>query len=345
MRFVEAKTVDWTLVRSLLTSSERENRWANFGPVSRQLETAIGEMLQLPSSRAVVAASSCTSALFALLGVQAARAGRPQRWLGSAFGFGSTRIGPLAGTVRFIDCDERGLLDLNQAARIPVDEWDGLLVTNTFGRCADHAEFVAFCTERGKSIIVDNAQCFLGCDRSSRDAPEEVISFHHTKPWGFGEGGCAIVRREDEGLFRQLLNFGYGTPEFLFSYAENGKMSDLAAAAILARLTTWMRDAQGYRDQWRRVAAIGTDAGFRVFCRPTAGGAIGFVPLIAPRPTAPLHDGPLPLARYYPPLADLPKARQLFEHMVCVASHPGIDAIDEAVIRKEMEKLISRSGS
>ena len=341
MRFVESKVIDWARVQAALLASERQNQWTNFGPVSRELERSIAQILDVPPDRAVVAASSATSALFALVGVSAARAGRPLRWLASAFGFASTRIGPLA-SVRLVDCDNDGLLDLDSAAHVPLDDWDGLLVTNVFGRCADFATFVEFCRERAKVLVIDNAQGLLGSDRSLPDAPEEFISFHHTKPWGFGEGGCAIVRREDEALLRRLLNFGYGAPQSLSAFAANGKMSDIAAATILARLESWPALAPEYFRQGQRVTAIATDVGFRVFAQPTSDAVIGFVPLLAPRPTgiAPIQASALPLAKYYPPLADLPCARRLFEHIVCVVSHPGIGTIDEFLIRDELRKLI-----
>lgn len=333
-RFVESKPVDWMDIRDLLSLSETENQWANFGPVSLALESAIGRMLDLPGGSAVVATSSGNAALFALLGVAAARARGPQRWLASAFGFASTRVGPLAGSVHLIDCDDDGLVDLRTAAAIPADEWDGLLVTNIFGRCVDLDVFATFCQRRGKVLIVDNAQALLGPDRSSRATVDEFISFHHTKPWGFGEGGCAIVPRADVDVCRRLLNFGYGLPAELAACAANGKMSDLAAAAILSRLRMFLSVAPRYREQWLRLADIAVDAGFRVFCRPPETGVLGFVPLQAPHPVNAnaVHRSRLPMAKYYPPLADLPRTRRLYEHMVCVASHPGMaDFTDDEV--------------
>ena len=326
VRFVKSKSVDWSGIQALLNTSQATNQWTNFGPVSRALESAVERMLDLPESLAVVATSSGTAAQFALTGVFAAHAGRPQRWLASAFGFASTRIGPLADTVRLIDCDESGLIDLDAAAGVPAELWDGLLVTNIFGRCSDLDAFVAFCDQRGKSLLVDNAQALIGLDRSSKASPSEFISFHHTKPWGFGEGGCAILPRKDVDLCRRLINFGYGSSEHLSAFAANGKISDVAAAAILSHLGTFMTLAPRYREQWRRLADIAENLGFRVFSQLPGNSILGFVPLQAPHPIgiAAIQRSPLPLAKYYPPLANLPRARQIFEHMVCLAAHPGM---------------------
>ena len=309
------------------------------------LERTIAHLLDVPSSRAVVATSSGTSALFALLGVLASRTGRRMRWLASAFGFAATRIGPLAGSVRLIDCDDEGMLDLGSVAAIPGDDWDGLLLTNVFGRCADFSAYVTFCHDRDKAIVVDNAQGLLGSDRGAMNAPEEIISFHHTKPWGFGEGGCAIVDREDEAMLRGLLNFGYSTPRLVDEYAANGKIADLAAAAIVARLEGWPRAADNYRIQWQRIASIAEDVGYDVFSRPATGGTLGFVPILAPSPVEieTVRSSALPLAKYYPPLGDLPTARRLYARIVCVACHPGLGILEDGLISKGLKALRDQS--
>ena len=36
----------------------------------------------------------------------------------------------------------------------------------------------------------------------------EVISFHHTKPWGFGEGGIIVCNTKHENKIKELINFG-----------------------------------------------------------------------------------------------------------------------------------------
>ena len=343
MKFVEAKTPQWARVQALLAASEKENQWANFGPVSRRLECELEQMLAVPPTRAVVAASSGTAALFALCGVLSGRAGRPLRWLGSAFAFGATHNGPLAGTLRMVDCDDRGLIELAAVEAVPLSEWDGLLVTNTFGQCADGANFARYCGTRGKAIVMDNAQCLLGFDRSTEGAAEEIVSLHHTKPWGTGEGGFAIVARADEMLFRCLLNFGYRAPAWLASYAANGKMSDIAAAAILARLEAWPKIAPHYRAQRDRLAAIAIDLGYQLFGEPARDAVIGFVPLLAPVPVsvATVKASNVPLAKYYPPLADLPNARRLFDRMIGIASHPGMAAVDDATVRRALTSAIT----
>lgn len=345
LRFIEEKPVDWRRLGDLLEPSRRANHWANFGPASQALEARLAAMLDLPPDRAVVATSSGTAALFGLLGVGAARLGRPLRWVGSAFGFLSTRIGALAGAIRFVDCDRTGFLDLSQVDGLAAGSWDGLLVTNVFGARRDLDDYAGYARERGKHVLIDNAMRFPEFGRASTDAPNEFVSFGHTKPWGFGEGGCAVLDRADAPLFRQLIQFGHSAPSGLEPFAANGKISDLAAAAILARLETAGAWIPSYAQQWNRIARLAETAGFVVLHPGATRRAVAFLALLAPGriPPETLAQGPLPARKYYPPLLDLPNARRLFDRIVCVACHPGMAALDDATITGELAAIAGRS--
>jgi dTDP-4-amino-4,6-dideoxygalactose transaminase len=340
--FLENKPIDWSRVKALLAESARENRWANFGPVSQHLERVLKELLGVHPLKAVVTASSGTSALFALAGVFAARRELPLRWIASAFGFFSTGIGSFAHT-QFVDCDDSGFLDLDALADIPDDAYDGVLVTNVFAARSDVTPYSDFCNRKGKALLVDNAMAFFGVDRASEGAPEEIVSLHHTKPWGAGEGGFAIVAREDVPLFRKLLWCGKDIPVLLSAFAANGKLSETAAAFILDRLEKRELWLPAYLRQWSRIAEIGRRAGFSVLSKPAVGAIIGFVPLLAPYavPPARAHASLLPIMKYYSPLAELPKARALYNHIVCLACHPGMATVEDVTIERELAGLVA----
>jgi len=341
LRFVESKPPDLARLARLLEASCEANQWTNSGPVAARLEALLAERLGIHPARSVAVASSATSALFALAGVAAHRLGRPLRWLVSAYGFFSTAVGPLAGDITVLDCGDDAYLDLAAVERLPPGSWDGLIVTNVFGAAADLSPYEGVCRARGKALIADNATALFGHDRSAEDAPDEIVSLHHTKPWGFGEGGFAVLPAEDSAVFRALVNFGQGLAPWLAGFAGNGKMSDLAAAAAIARLETADDWAPAYRTQWQRVASIAGGLGFEVFSRPAPDGVSAFVALKAPGP-APgslLAGRPLPMAKYYPPLAERPVARAIYDRIVCVASHPGLAALDDAEISGELARV------
>ncbi len=226
-----------------------------------------------------------------------------------------------------------------------MSSWDGLLVTNLFGARADLSPYVNFCRERGKALIADNALSLMGFDRASENAPEEIVSLHHTKPWGFGEGGCAILKRDDADLFRALLTFGHQAPPGLDEFASNGKMSDISAAAIIQHLDRAPEWMPAYTAQFRRVAGIAAAAGFTIFAEPPPREVFGFVPALAPFPVPidELRASKLPLARYYPPLADRPNAATIHQRMVCIPSHPGMAALADAAIEGHLSSMLARS--
>jgi dTDP-4-amino-4,6-dideoxygalactose transaminase len=345
VRFVEDKLPDWRFVEDIAQLSARAGRWANFGPVQYRLADVIAKMLDLDADRVVVPASSATSALHALTGIYAQDAGRPLIWAVSAFGFFSTVIGPLANRVRVIDCDRTGLIDLSALSAMPADSWDGLLVTDIFGAQPDFSALARFCAAAGKPTIIDAAISFPA-RRSRSMRASEIVSFHHTKPWGFGEGGCAVVDAAQAPRVRSFLNFGVGADSSLASFAGNGKMSDIAAALILQRLETMPLWADGYRQQRQRIASLARSEGLDLLVDPAADVVVPHVPILARQAVAlsELSHLPFAVAKYYRPLSDgCPVAADFYSRIVNVPCHPGMATIEEGAIRQFFGSLSGRN--
>lgn len=345
--FVERKAPDLSRLAALLEPSRATNRWANRGPASRGLEEAVATLVGVGADRAVVACSSGTAALFAVVGARHYLAGRPLRWVVSAFGFHSTRLGPLADA-RVLDCDPDGLLDLRALADLPSESWDGVVVTNPFGLRPDWEPFVRLCERRGKIVVYDNAHALLGCDRGLPGAPDEIVSFHHTKPWGAGEGGCAIVSRELEPIVRALIRFGAGLGEGARPLGFNGKISDVSSALILERLERLPAWHPLYHLQERRIIVLGAEAGLRPLA-PLSWPPRSSAVLLAesPIPRRAILDRAIGLEKYYLPLSNrAPNARRLYEHVLNVPCHPGMAALpgDEIVAILRDVLRASRTG-
>lgn len=334
--FTEDKVPDWKRVQQLLTMSTQQKRWANFGPVQNELADLISDAIGLSDDKIVVTASSATSALHALAGSYAECAGRPLVWAVSAFGFFSTRIGPLANHVRIVDCDHSGMLDAAALAALPPDCWDGLIVTDVFGKQPDLAPYLALCESARKPMIIDAAVAFPARRRLPLNV-SEIVSFHHTKPWGFGEGGCMIIDRTRETIVRSLLNFGVHIDRSLASFAGNGKMSDPAAALIYQRIETMPQWAPDYRSQRQRIATFARGAGLQILVTLPDSSVTPHVPVLAPGPVAlsDLSEQPFALAKYYPPLDEnCLTAVDLYSRMVAVPCHPGMAAVEDVALRR-----------
>lgn len=347
VRFVENKTVDFAFVQDALQLSARENHWTNFGPLTTELESQLARMLELPDARRVVMCSSGTAALFGLAGLATYRAGRRLRWVTSAFGFHPARQGPFAGA-RVLDCDARGMLDLRALAALSEDAWDAALVTNVFGALEDPAPYVRLCRERGKVLVLDSALGFDAPYRARGDLPDEIVSFHHTKPWGMGEGGCVIVDREDADVVRSIFNFGVFRGHATGDVSFNGKISDFASAFLLQRLRDFGEVAPRYHLQHARIATIARRLGYQVLGgidrRRQATPAN--VPLLAPHPVAERHleNRTVVLRKYYHPLEPgHPVADDLYARIVNVPCHGELERLPEEALRRCLAGVLSAS--
>jgi dTDP-4-amino-4,6-dideoxygalactose transaminase len=346
--YLESKRPNRRRVASFLQWSKQSNHWANGGPVSRRLESAIAKLTALSPERAVIVCSSGTTALNALAGLHAVERGRPLRWAVSGYTFFSSFIGPFTGSIA-VDCDERGMLDLDALSALPRDTYDGVCVTNLFGLYPDLGRYERFCRDRQKALIIDNAQGLFHVDRSRADCPDEIVSFHHTKSWGFGEGGCIIVSREDEATIRALIDFGVSLAEPARRFACNGKMADIAAAYILDRLEGMPDWLPRYERQWHRIAAALCDAhpGLKPFlpgAAPFTG--VGHIPFVASRPVdlRELENDYFVMRKYYAPPAEpgLGAARGLFARIINIPCHSGMRTVPTRSLRQVLRGVLAR---
>lgn len=319
LSFVESKTPNWNRVQEYLKLSENKNHWSNFGPVSLLLEKRIKDLLEIDSYHSVVVCSSGTSAIHALVNMHAYIEQRKLVWLVSSFGFPCTVMGPLRDA-KVIDCDITAAIDLSNIDR---KKFDGLLVTNPFGTLDSLESYKDYCYKNNKFLIADCAAAMF-----CKYVTNTVISFHHTKPWGFGEGGCVIINKQHESIFRSLLNFGLETNQPVGPYATNGKMSDISAAFILDRLNSIDIYKKTYNEQYDRISYIAKNQGFKVLGRSKPSLSSN-VPLLASNRITNLNNNYVNLRKYYKPLLATPNAVDLYERVVNFPCHTEVSSLSE----------------
>ena len=323
--FVENKKIDFRQLETILSPAALSNHWANFGPVADALERQLSTMMNLPKEREVIICKSGTDALFVLANIKAIHRGHPLKWVVSAFGFFSTHIGSLSES-RIIDCDGRGMLSLAELKALDESLWDGLIVTNVFGLFDDLSEYIDLCAELGKEIIIDNAVGFKYSARCKASAADEIISFHQTKPWGMGEGGCLVVKAEDAAIARSLINFGVNLDAKYRQYALNSKLPEISAALILQRLLDMPRWQTLYKAQTSRLVEITKELKLPLLAELSAETLVGNLPVLCPQPVdyemLTAGNRPLCFGKYYKPLADdKQQAKELFGRMLNIPCH------------------------
>jgi dTDP-4-amino-4,6-dideoxygalactose transaminase len=215
---------------------------------------------------AIVPLANGGVALEAMARLLAVQAGERRRWVASAFSFRNIGRGYFHDAV-FLDCDAEGLLDLEACSGLDPDSYDGLIVTNPFGMYLDFSRYADFAHRRGKALLIDNAS---GFHAALPDWPWQAFSLHHTKPYGFGEGGAALVPREHAEALYALVDYAAdqgGSPHWL----GNGKLSDVSSAFILERLERVGDWAPRYLEQRQRVVHLAERAGFSGLGAPQDG--------------------------------------------------------------------------
>ena len=185
LAFVENKSLNFQHIEEMLRECSEANRWANKGPLYHRLADNYADFFEIQSDRAVIPCANCGVGLEALARLLGSRHGRKLRWVAPSYSFLNLGRGYF-GDVTFIDCDRQGTLSLSALNELDPASYDGVIVINPFGISDQLDPYIRFARANGKELIIDNA-CGIG--QKLPDWPWQSFSLHHTKPFGFGEGG------------------------------------------------------------------------------------------------------------------------------------------------------------
>lgn len=135
-----------------------------------------------------------------------------------------------------IDIDKNMGPDIEKLTEL-VNLYDGVVVTNCFGNCTNINLYEEFCKVNNKILIFDNAaspytffdnKCILNYGNAC------MVSLHHTKPIGFGEGGFIVFDKNMKTNMEKTICFGYTSTNKTNHevFASNCKMSEIACIFI-----------------------------------------------------------------------------------------------------------------
>ena len=232
MNWIAKKDISTKIVENLLEEPLKTGQFTNGGKNVKLLEKLIKTHLEIDDSKCVIATTNGSVALHALTSGIEYYEKKKINWATQSFTFPPSVQSNLSKAM-IIDIDNDGGLDITKVN----NSINGLIVTNIFGNVVDIEKYEYFCSKNNKFLIFDNAasgyseykgkNCLnygTGC----------TISFHHTKPFGFGEGGAIIVDKKYEKSIRCLNNFGIGLAEkYWVSEGNNNKMSEISAIYII----------------------------------------------------------------------------------------------------------------
>lgn len=320
-KFISHKKIDYSSFKEYLEPAHETNQFANGGWAVKELEERARDMLKIDNSKAVIATSSGSSALHAIIFAFQRYHNKNLRVVTQDFNFPSASQGPATGPI---------LIDFNESINIDISHELALLygkiyiVTNCFGHLQELEDILAFAQTNKKIVIFDNAATpysFYNGINSCNLGNASFISLHHTKPLGFGEGGLAIVEKHLEDYVRVACNFGFVDRQFN-ERGSNFKMSEISAAAILQYWDSF--DIEELKNKaldsyYETLFSINQDHIGELF--PNYADEDNFLPSCVPF----IHSDPTPLnsinnseaKKYYTPLSGLPYSKYVYDRIIC----------------------------
>jgi len=337
--FVERKVADLAHVQELLSHCDECNQWANRGPLYWTLADAYHEHMNLPKDVSVTPCANGGIALEALARFHEIKAGRPLRWVASAFSFVNVSRGWFADA-QLVDCDSAGMLDLASLQKYDHRRYDGLVVTNIFGLWRDFSPWIEFARNSGKLLLIDNA---AGIDRQVPDWPYQSFSLHHTKPYGCGEGGLVLSPQKEAEEIYALLNYGDLDERNRSTWLNNGKLSDVSCAFHLDRLSRYPQWAPRYREQAERINLLASELGLRPLVPGSLDRPAMSMPFLANSEISVENvraSKRLFFGKYYQPLANHCGAKSIYKYVVNIPTHPDLIRLDDRQLSLELQSNI-----
>lgn len=339
--FVLEKQYDFARIKQFMQLSMSVNQHTNFGPVSRLLERALKALLNVPEFQDVLMVTNATHAIHLCMKYLSSEYnGLPKNnqnmdWITSAFTFPSSRIGQMSSAL-VVDCDIDGFLGTDNLLKKESSDPRGYVFTNTFASGKIQGEeFLKHLQGSDSPVIIDSATALFDLISLGHRQENvlEVVSFHHTKPWGVGEGGMILGQKHQIKTLRALINFGFGKdPITDLSLLNNFKISDLSCAAILDWLERWKdwssKLINKEEENTRILKSKNFDIDKKIFKKNRSPRT--FLPVVLNYNNVSLdqHDQTL-FKKYYVPLADratCPNAWKIFDRILCVSNNPEYES-------------------
>jgi dTDP-4-amino-4,6-dideoxygalactose transaminase len=221
--------------------------YSNFGPLSWELQVRLAGMFGT-GENSVTCTSSGTSALIGAILATAGQAGASRSLAmipGLTFPATAAAAERCGYNPYLVDVDPKSwLLDPQTLLSHPRLHEVGLIIpVATFGSPVPQKPWLRFMRETAIPVVIDGAASFSSVSEQPRSFTGKVpmvLSFHATKSFGVGEGGCVVWSDpESERRLCEALNFGFYGSRLSVASSSNGKMSEYHAAVGLAELDNW----------------------------------------------------------------------------------------------------------
>jgi len=303
------KNIDSSLVDDCLQNCISSNQWVNGGQFSSQLEGLFKSIAGISDDFDVIYTNSATSALHLAFRLIKHLFPDFHNVLTSAFTFPSVvQSGIFTPLINDLGDNFQPILS---------DHLDTVnVVTNLFGSIND------LNLHKDHFVVYDNSASPLGF-YNNRSIHEygfcSVVSLHHTKMIGFGEGGFLIINKMHASLARRFLNFGFSPNDRTHhSLGSNFKGSEISAIYSLQ----FLNQLHGFS-----LSVIQNHQYYHSILNSTLQ---NHATNILPGCYFYIHETPLSssqaaVKKYYKPLMSLPNSLDLFNRILCFPVHQDIN--------------------
>jgi dTDP-4-amino-4,6-dideoxygalactose transaminase len=327
VRFIENKKTNPKEIHKLLTISKKFNHWSNQGPLWNLLSKMYLDYFKNLKNKVVVPCANGGIGLAALINLHCIKNKKKLRWVVSSFGFANTNRAELFNA-KIIDCDNDGLFSIKNLEKISINDYDGIIITNPFGSMNDYHNFSKWADANKKILLIDNA---AGVNSDIPNLPYQSFSLHHTKPFGFGEGGLVVIPDSEKELFNKIIEYTPLSNLEKKYWVNNGKISDISCAYHIERLNSAKIWVPKYIKQTKRIINIAKEhdliplvSNFDINI-PFMN--LGFISKKRKIDINNFKNKSLAFGKYYQPLKNSGKAKKIYESIINIPTHPDMKKI------------------
>ena len=235
VKWINNKSIDFVSISTKINECLKTNILTNNGVNVIQLQKTIKQIFKIDENKEILMVCNGAMGINALINGINMSVNKELRWAVQSFTFPCSCQGSLINSL-ILDIDENMGPSIKEL-KSKVDLYDGILITNCFG-CSSNIElYEEFCKNNNKILLFDNAAASMTFYKGKNHLNYGIgsmVSLHHTKPIGFGEGGFIIFDKKLLECMKKTICFGFNETNKLQynKFASNFKMSEIAAIYI-----------------------------------------------------------------------------------------------------------------
>jgi len=235
INWVNKKNINLEIITNKIKDCIETKHFTNNGKNVLELKEKIHNIFKLDESKSVLMVCNGSMGINALIDGLNIFHNKKLKWVVQAFTFPCSCQCSLIDSI-IVDIDENMGPDVNKLEELK-DSYDGVLITNCFGCLVNIELYENFCKKNNKLLLFDNAAASYSLYNNKNHLNYGIgcmVSLHHTKPIGFGEGGFIVFDNKYLESMEKSICFGFTSGDRLKfdKNASNYKMSEIAAIFI-----------------------------------------------------------------------------------------------------------------